>query len=99
MWLVIKNRLPTRDRLSRFNIQTPLTCLLCSRDIETAQHVFFNCPFSQVIIRGCPVTIPSLWISDESFFERMKGPSVVTAADHHSAAGKGIGEGAELKQT
>nr|GMC48983.1 DUF4283 domain-containing protein [Ipomoea batatas] len=43
-WLAIHQRLPTKDRLAFLDINTD--CSMCVGDKETAQHLFFKCPFS-----------------------------------------------------
>ena len=45
-WLFILNRCPTRDRLLRWGLQTPATCLLCNSTAESRDHLFFACPLS-----------------------------------------------------
>lgn len=46
MWLVIQNRIPTRDRLIQWGLQVDHRCLLCNRNQETIDHLFFSCDFS-----------------------------------------------------
>ena len=46
IWLVIQNRLPTRDRLINWGLQVHPNCLLCNRNQETRNHLFFSCDFS-----------------------------------------------------
>lgn len=46
MWLVIHNRIPTRDRLIQRGLQVDNRCLLCNRNQETIDHLFFSCDFS-----------------------------------------------------
>lgn len=75
MWLIVKNRLFTRDRMSTFGIQTSLNYLLCANDNESVQHLFFNCSFSQVNINACPESVPRHWLTGSIFFERMRGNS------------------------
>ncbi|XP_031108421.1 uncharacterized protein LOC116012890 [Ipomoea triloba] len=43
-WLAVHQRLPTKDRLAFLDINTE--CSMCVGDKETAQHLFFKCPFS-----------------------------------------------------
>lgn len=45
-WLVILNRLPTRDRIISWGISIPSTCLLCNLGDQSRDHLFFSCPFS-----------------------------------------------------
>ncbi|XP_062114406.1 uncharacterized protein LOC133825490 [Humulus lupulus] len=46
MWLAVLKRLKTRDRLLRFQVIDNADCLLCSRNIESVDHLFFECPYS-----------------------------------------------------
>lgn len=45
-WLVVQDRLPTRDRLIRWGLQVDQTCLLCNVVSESRDHLFFDCNFS-----------------------------------------------------
>ncbi|XP_019085551.1 PREDICTED: uncharacterized protein LOC109126452 [Camelina sativa] len=45
-WLAMLNRLPTRDRLRRWGMNIPATCVLCSNGEEDHNHLFFECSFS-----------------------------------------------------
>ena len=40
-WLAIRDRLSTRDRLSRWDRSIPLSCLLCGGNYESRDHLFF----------------------------------------------------------
>uniref|UniRef100_A0A803QBL0 Reverse transcriptase zinc-binding domain-containing protein n=1 Tax=Cannabis sativa TaxID=3483 RepID=A0A803QBL0_CANSA len=66
-WLAIQNRLKTRDRLLRFQIITDPSCLLCSGNAETCEHLFFHCPFSSECLQriknwlGWKTPASSLW--------------------------------------
>ena len=43
----MKKKLGTQDRL--FNPHPGILCLLCSSQVETHNHLLFECPFSQVV--------------------------------------------------
>ncbi|GFY93985.1 hypothetical protein Acr_09g0004310 [Actinidia rufa] len=45
-WLAIKERLSTRDRIIREGMGGDPICILCTNDLESHDHIFFNCPFS-----------------------------------------------------
>ncbi|VFQ59176.1 unnamed protein product [Cuscuta campestris] len=48
-WLIWKNRIPTKARLSRFmNIDT--TCVLCKNAIEDRDHLFYECRFTKEVL-------------------------------------------------
>ncbi|KAL4289532.1 hypothetical protein GQ457_14G001790 [Hibiscus cannabinus] len=51
-WMAILNRLPTRDRLSSFGMQVETGCVLCGREQETRDHIFFDCVFSRKVWLG-----------------------------------------------
>ncbi|XP_074278158.1 uncharacterized protein LOC141601755 [Silene latifolia] len=46
-WLVMHERLLTRDRLKKMGIILDDTCILCDAAPESHSHLFFNCMFSQ----------------------------------------------------
>lgn len=45
-WLVVLNRLPTRDHLQNWRITTDSNCLLCSFLPKNRSHLFFQCSYS-----------------------------------------------------
>ncbi|KAK4415031.1 hypothetical protein Salat_2610200 [Sesamum alatum] len=47
LWLGLRGRLATRDRLAF--LQEDPTCSLCINTNETAEHLFFECPFSACV--------------------------------------------------
>ena len=47
--MVILNRLPTNDRLSRMGLAQDLLCPLCKTEPETTSHLFFSCRYTQEI--------------------------------------------------
>ncbi|WVZ76722.1 hypothetical protein U9M48_024674 [Paspalum notatum var. saurae] len=50
-WLLLKDRLSTRDLLRRKTMQLPTyECVLCSNRVdESVQHLFLSCSFSQLV--------------------------------------------------
>lgn len=46
MWVTNLNRLPTRDRLSAWGMQVPLSCCICSLHPESRDHIMLSCPYS-----------------------------------------------------
>ncbi|CAA7058257.1 unnamed protein product [Microthlaspi erraticum] len=48
-WVVARNRLPTRDRLRSWGLLFPDSCLLCGTNIETHEHLFFECPYASEV--------------------------------------------------
>ncbi|XP_013608116.1 PREDICTED: uncharacterized protein LOC106314850 [Brassica oleracea var. oleracea] len=51
VWLVAQNRLPTRDRLLSWGIQTDHLCLLCNNHGESQNHLFQECDYSYELWR------------------------------------------------
>ncbi|XP_018454095.1 uncharacterized protein LOC108825284 [Raphanus sativus] len=51
-WLAALNRLSTGDRLLKWNPQATSTCWLCSTAVETRDHLFFECRYSEEVWRG-----------------------------------------------
>lgn len=45
-WLMMLNRLWCNDRLQRRGWPNSYFCTFCRRNLETAEHVFWTCPFS-----------------------------------------------------
>lgn len=53
IWMKVRQRLATIDRLARWGIQVPQSCVLCDRDTkETHAHLFFNCQYSKSLWKG-----------------------------------------------
>ncbi|KAG7588702.1 Reverse transcriptase domain [Arabidopsis suecica] len=48
-WQAMLTRLPTRDRLRRWGMNIPASCVLCLSGVESHDHLFFECPFSSEI--------------------------------------------------
>jgi hypothetical protein len=46
MWLLLQKRIWTVDRLLTREWINQYFCLLCRRNMETAGHLFLECPFS-----------------------------------------------------
>ena len=50
LWLVLKERLLTRDRMLRFNMQTEIVCVLCNNATESHSHLFGSCPYTSEVL-------------------------------------------------
>ena len=48
-WMAIFNRLPTEDRLKSWGIEMEGICVFCQQEMETTDHLFFGCIYSQGI--------------------------------------------------
>jgi hypothetical protein len=46
LWLAIRNRCCTADKLAKRNLPHPEKCALCDQEEETAQHVLVGCAFA-----------------------------------------------------
>ena len=46
VWLMVRNRCPTRDRIISWGLQTDPRCLLCNVADESIAHCFFDCNFA-----------------------------------------------------
>ena len=60
MWLALKDRLLTKDKMILFQMQVQPNCLLCSSD-ETTHHLFSDCPYFDLIRAACPVPFSADW--------------------------------------
>lgn len=49
LWLVIRGRLITRDKLQRYGITNSARCVLCNDCDESPDQLYFQCPFSNFI--------------------------------------------------
>lgn len=64
-WLVALNRLPTRDRLIGWGLQTHALCLLCNNCDESRDHLYWECSFSfdlwSTIANRCCISPTRTW--------------------------------------
>ena len=51
LWLAIKERLTTQDKLVKIGLKQGMSCVLCREHIENHDHLFFQCSFSNRIWR------------------------------------------------
>lgn len=51
VWVAIKNRLQTMDRILSWNNAANGGCVLCQEEEETCQHLFFSCKYSSKVWR------------------------------------------------
>ena len=49
LWLALRKRLPTRDKLQRYGLCSNITCVLCDVSDENIDHLFFQCDYSRFI--------------------------------------------------
>lgn len=48
-WLAVKDRLSTMDRISKWNRDVDVICVLCKRESESRSHLFFDCSYSSQV--------------------------------------------------
>lgn len=46
-WLLVRNRLSTKENLLKKTIVQEAICDICNQEDETANHMCFSCPFAQ----------------------------------------------------
>ncbi|XP_024006075.1 uncharacterized protein LOC112082793 [Eutrema salsugineum] len=46
LWVILRKRLPSRDRLRGWGLNVPSECLLCDASPESSSHIFFECIYS-----------------------------------------------------
>uniref|UniRef100_A0A803Q484 Reverse transcriptase zinc-binding domain-containing protein n=1 Tax=Cannabis sativa TaxID=3483 RepID=A0A803Q484_CANSA len=51
LWLVLWDRLNTRERLSKFMTTMDAKCVFCSKEEETIAHLFFECDYSRSFLQ------------------------------------------------
>ncbi|KAK3204767.1 hypothetical protein Dsin_018813, partial [Dipteronia sinensis] len=49
LWMVVRGRLPSRDRIHKYDPRAVTTCVLCNSHLESHAHLFFECLFSRAI--------------------------------------------------
>ncbi|XP_013632770.1 PREDICTED: uncharacterized protein LOC106338301 [Brassica oleracea var. oleracea] len=49
IWLAMLDRLSTMDRVARWSQGVDVTCVLCRRDAESRDHLFFYCSYTSQI--------------------------------------------------
>ncbi|XVE83810.1 hypothetical protein DITRI_Ditri16bG0117100 [Diplodiscus trichospermus] len=48
-WMAILDRLPTKDRLATWGLEVDVGCVLCEREVESRDHIFFGCCYSKAV--------------------------------------------------
>lgn len=51
-WLAVLNRLITGDRMLLWNVGVNVSCILCNQHLESRDHLFFSCSYSQEVWSG-----------------------------------------------
>ncbi|XP_061993617.1 uncharacterized protein LOC133711526 [Rosa rugosa] len=60
-WILIRNRLRTRDKLSTYNHNISPLCPFCTNSPETVDHLFMQCPFSHQVWTLTHFSNPLQW--------------------------------------
>lgn len=60
LWLALKNRLLTRDRMLDCHMNTSPTCLFCNNP-ESITHLLTDCPYFGIIRLACPIDFNRNW--------------------------------------
>ncbi|XP_017227807.1 uncharacterized protein LOC108203403 [Daucus carota subsp. sativus] len=63
LWLAFKERLLTKDRMIKFNMNTDLACIFCNRAIETHSHLFGSFEFMTDILNASAFNFTGVWQS------------------------------------
>lgn len=61
LWLALRGRLMTKDRMRNFGLNVNLRCTLCYSYDESASHLFVSCPYTAILLRGSPVPLSLDW--------------------------------------
>jgi hypothetical protein len=69
-WMVINNRIMTRDNLKKRNLNKPETCVFCSCN-ESVQHLFFDCIVAKLV-----------WNEIADFFGKLVGANLDSIAHY-----------------
>lgn len=62
MWLALKNRVLTKERMIHFGLNVSLTYVLCHHSRETVDHLFVNCPYTNLVLKGSLVPLSCQWL-------------------------------------
>lgn len=52
LWLVIPDRLNTKDKVASYDPSVDKMCLLCGYELEDMNHLFSACGFAQTLCRN-----------------------------------------------
>ncbi|CAN1292946.1 hypothetical protein LINPERPRIM_LOCUS21803 [Linum perenne] len=51
-WLVISDRLSTKDRVAAWSATIDLNCFMCDDGVDCREHIFAECVFSKQVLKG-----------------------------------------------
>ncbi|CAL1357332.1 unnamed protein product [Linum trigynum] len=81
VWLIALNRISTLDKVARWNSLVTNICPLCTNMAESRDHLFFECSYSQTVLKAVLAGQNLVRVSWEESLEaavslfRMQGPS------------------------
>lgn len=52
-WLCVHRGLQTSDKVARWKEGVNESCILCSTELETCDHLFFRCGYSAIVLLKC----------------------------------------------
>ena len=58
-WLIVQERLLTKDRMVNFQMNVDRTCVMCGVAYETHEHLFCSCSFVQRVLSSWDISISS----------------------------------------
>ncbi|CAN6312358.1 unnamed protein product [Urochloa humidicola] len=79
MWLAVRSRLWMADRRHRHGLQNPTPCPLCCQVLESADHLFCSCTFTQQVWQalgntiGLSLLVPAAEEPTISWWLRLRG--------------------------
>ena len=51
MWLIMQQRIRTKEQLRKIGVIDENHCLLCEDDVENINHLFFECRYSETCLK------------------------------------------------
>ncbi|CAN1153332.1 LINE-1 retrotransposable element ORF2 protein [Linum perenne] len=69
-WLIVTNRINTRDKIKSWDPLVDTTCALCEVEEESREHLFVHCDYAKLLMSYCFGTLPS------SFADMVKHVSI-----------------------
>lgn len=61
LWLALKNRLLTKEKMIQFGFNVNPICVLCHSSMESAEHIFTDCPYTNSVLKGGSLPITLTW--------------------------------------
>ena len=64
-WIAVQNRLPTGDRILTWNMSVTTTCSLCPEPLETRNHLFYKCKYSEEVWKNLTLKLLSVHYTND----------------------------------